>query len=65
MQSLYSKIELAARKAVLEATGLDGDPVVRWSSKPEFGDFQINAAMGLAKKLGEKPHDIAKKFLRI
>ncbi|HQZ14717.1 MAG TPA: arginine--tRNA ligase [Acidimicrobiia bacterium] len=63
MQSLYSKIELAARKAVLEATGLDGDPVVRWSSKPEFGDFQINAAMGLAKKLGEKPHDIAKKIL--
>jgi arginyl-tRNA synthetase len=63
MQSIYSRIEASARMAVLEATGIDADPVVRWSSKPEFGDFQINAAMGLAKNLGEKPREIAEKIL--
>jgi len=63
MQSIYSRIEASARKAVLEAIGIDADPVVRWSSKPEFGDFQINAAMGLAKNLGEKPREIAEKIL--
>ena len=62
MDSLYSRVEVAARKAVLAATGIDGDPVVRWSTKPEFGDLQINAAMALAKQLGEKPRDVALKI---
>ncbi len=63
MQSLYSKIESAAKNAILDGTGQDSDPIVRWSTKPEFGDFQINAAMGLGKALGEKPRDIAQKIL--
>ena len=28
------------------------DPVIRASRNPEFGDFQVNAAMGLGKKTG-------------
>ena len=29
------------------------------SAKPEFGDFQLNAAMALGKKLGRPPRDVA------
>lgn len=35
--------------------------VVR-STKPEFGDLQINSALQLAKPLGQKPRDIAAKI---
>lgn len=35
--------------------------VVR-STKPEFGDLQINSALQLAKPLGQKPRDIATKI---
>lgn len=36
--------------------------VVVRSTKPEFGDLQINSALQLAKPLGQKPRDIAAKI---
>jgi arginyl-tRNA synthetase len=41
----------------------DVDPVITVSKNPEFGDFQSNAAMGLAKKLGMKPREVAEKVV--
>lgn len=38
----------------------DADPIIRPS---QFADFQCNAAMGLAKRLGKKPRDIAAAIL--
>lgn len=38
----------------------DADPIIR---PGKFSDFQCNAAMGLAKKLGQKPRDIAQQIL--
>jgi arginyl-tRNA synthetase len=35
------------------------DAMVTPATKPEFGDYQVNAAMGLAKSLGVKPRDCA------
>lgn len=35
------------------------DPMIAASRQPEFGDFQSNIAMGLAKKLGSKPREVA------
>lgn len=58
MQSLLSQVENAARTA-LRAMGHDVDPIVRWSTKPEFGDIQINTAMGLAKSIGSNPRQVA------
>jgi len=43
--------------------GADGDPIVRASQDPKFGDYQSNAAMGLAKKLGKKPRDLASEIV--
>ncbi|MEM7623142.1 MAG: arginine--tRNA ligase [Planctomycetota bacterium] len=45
----------------LAAPGYDGviDPSISPSKRAELGDFQCNAAMGLAKRIGEKPRDLA------
>ena len=39
------------------------DAMVVPAGKPEFGDYQCNAAMVLSKKLGQKPQEIAKKII--
>lgn len=41
----------------------DGTIVVLPATNDEFGDFQCNAAMGLAKVLKRKPRDIAEAFV--
>ncbi|TWT44171.1 Arginine--tRNA ligase [Phycisphaerae bacterium RAS1] len=38
------------------------DPLVRPSGDAQFGDYQCNAAMGLAKALKLKPRDLAEKI---
>ncbi|MEO7837577.1 MAG: arginine--tRNA ligase, partial [Acidimicrobiales bacterium] len=35
------------------------DPQIRRSQQPRFGDYQANAAMGLARRLGRSPRDVA------
>jgi arginyl-tRNA synthetase len=37
----------------------DADPLIAPCKTPEHGDFQSNAAMGLAKRVGQKPRDVA------
>ncbi|MGL4831821.1 MAG: arginine--tRNA ligase [Propionibacteriaceae bacterium] len=39
------------------------DPELRPASRPEFGDFQCNAAMKLAKAQGLKPRDVAQQLI--
>lgn len=41
------------------------DPVIKKTSRPEFGDYQANFALGLAKQLGVKPTDIAQKLIAV
>ena len=38
---------------------VDADPMVRPAGNPKFGDYQANLAMGLAKRIGQKPRDLA------
>ncbi|MBU2896438.1 arginine--tRNA ligase [Vibrio hepatarius] len=51
----------------LEAAGAPkGSPAaVRQSAKPQFGDYQANGVMGVAKKLGINPREFAQKVLDI
>jgi arginyl-tRNA synthetase len=37
----------------------DTDPLINVTNNPDFGDYQANLAMSLAKKLGDKPRNIA------
>ena len=45
--------------AEAEAAGRSLDPQLAPASKPEFGDFQANGALPLAKPLGQPPRKIA------
>jgi arginyl-tRNA synthetase len=37
----------------------DADPVITQSKQPKLGDFQCNAAMALAKRVGKNPREVA------
>ena len=53
--------EILAQKlaAALTAAGLPQAGAVTSASDPRFGDYQSNAALILAKQLGENPRAIA------
>ena len=46
-------------KTAMKAIGADGDPLIHAARDAKFGDYQSDCAMGLSKKLGRKPRDIA------
>ncbi len=58
----------ALRGAIATATGrapAQCDPALRPSGNPQFGDFQANFAMGLAKELGRNPRELATQVLEL
>jgi len=59
-------LEAALRSAFDQASGVaDADPVLRPAAKPEFGDYQANGAMALAKRIGTSPRDLAQKVVEL
>jgi arginyl-tRNA synthetase len=49
----------------LEQTGINiSDITINDASKPEFGDYQYNGMMGLAKKLGRNPRELAAEVIK-
>jgi pyruvate dehydrogenase E2 component (dihydrolipoamide acetyltransferase) len=50
-------------ETVFGADGSGVDPLIRASGDDRFGDYQSNVAMGLAKKLGAKPRDVAQNLV--
>ena len=60
---LKSEINNVLKDAFKKA-GIDQEPMsVTEASKAEFGDYQFNGAMALAKKLGKNPRQIATDIL--
>ena len=60
---LKSEINNVIKDAFKKA-GIDQEPMsVTEASKAEFGDYQFNGAMALAKKLGKNPRQIATDIL--
>lgn len=58
-------LDAAFRRAMVTVLGEgfgDVDPQVRVNPKPEFGDFQVNAAMSLAKRASMNPRELATKL---
>jgi arginyl-tRNA synthetase len=47
----------------LEEPDADLDPVIRAAQNPEFGDYQCNAAMAIAKQRRLKPRDLAEQII--
>ena len=61
--NLISKTEEILEK-VLEKNGLSEENIVlNVSSKPEFGQFQYNGAMGMAKRAGKNPREVAEQIV--
>src|SRR5215213_8155769 len=55
MQTIVHQLEDAFRQAISQAfDGAAADPLVTVAQNEKFGDYQSNAAMGLAKVVGEK-----------
>jgi arginyl-tRNA synthetase len=46
-------------RAAIARVGVEGDPQIQASQDEKFGDYQSNAAMGLAKKLARNPREVA------
>lgn len=66
MKAINAQLDRLFRSAIETAFGSDGhqiDPLIRASADDKFGDYQSNVAMGLAKKLGAKPRDVAQKVV--
>jgi len=68
MGSIVAQLDKHFRSAIQSAWGVDADPLIAISGNEKFGDYQSNAAMGLAKILAEKtgqksnPRAIAEKI---
>jgi arginyl-tRNA synthetase len=66
MKSLREQIEAGVTRALVAVVGPEGaalDPLVRPTQDPKFGDYQSNVALGLAKKLGRKPREVAEELV--
>ncbi len=63
--SIGAQLTAALAGAIAELTGRaaeTADAAVRPAGDPKFGDYQCNAAMGLAKALGMKPREVAERI---
>ena len=66
MTSILPQLKTQFSQALVTAFGsefADTDPLVVLASNPKFGDYQCNVALPLAKKLKQKPRDIAQQIL--
>ena len=54
MQTIARQLEQAFRAAIRAAFEIDADPLIGVSQNEKFGDYQSNAAMGLAKQVAQK-----------
>jgi arginyl-tRNA synthetase len=54
MPTVLSQLDQKFRAAIKAAFDLDADPILASSQNEKFGDYQSNAAMGLAKILAKK-----------
>jgi len=59
MPTIVSKLDAAFREAIRAAFGIEADPLMGPSQNEKFGDYQSNAAMGLAKVQKANPRAVA------
>jgi len=66
MKSILAELRGCFEQALADAFGEAArgtDPLLRPSADPKFGDYQSNVAMGLAKRLGRKPREVAEQIV--
>lgn len=66
MYSLLEQLRQHFSESLVKAFGedyADTDPLITLAAKPEFGDYQSNIALSLAKQLKQKPRDTAQQII--
>ncbi|MDH7943152.1 arginine--tRNA ligase [Pseudohongiella sp. SYSU M77423] len=64
MQTLKETLDAAVTKALVKVTGItDARAQVIYASRPEFGDYQANGVMSVAKQLRRNPREVAQEVL--
>jgi arginyl-tRNA synthetase len=63
MLTLQQVLYRMAEKAFVAMAIHDADPMVQLATKPEFGDYQINGCMKIAKQLKQNPRALADALL--
>ena len=73
MLQVFQQLEIQLQRSIAAAfpeaadqarlAGLSLDPQLAAASKPEFGDFQANGALALARTLQLKPRAIAEQIV--
>ena len=62
--NIQTLLNTRIQNAMVAAGGPEGSPaIVRQSAKVQFGDYQANGIMGVAKKLKMNPRDFAQNVL--
>jgi len=56
---IEQELSNVAAAAIERALGVTAPPVLRPTADARHGDYQVNAAMALAKQLGKKPRELA------
>src|SRR5688572_24617362 len=54
MPTILAQLDSLFRQAIADAFGIDADPLLSVAQNEKFGDYQSNAAMGLAKQVATK-----------
>ena len=54
MQTIPRQLDQAFRAALGRAFGFDADPLIAVAQNAQFGDYQSNVAMGLARRVAEQ-----------
>ena len=66
MNATIAHLKECFEQALVAAFGKElagTDPILVTASNPKFGDYQANMAMGLSKKLGQQPRQIAQSIV--
>src|SRR4051794_38040996 len=62
MEPITKQLDQAFREAIRSAFGADADPIITPAQNEKFGDYQSNAAMGIAKAQKANPRQVAEKI---
>lgn len=63
--SIHQLVTERFKAALIAVSGRESvDPIVQVAGRPEFGDYQVNGVMGLAKSMGCKPRELAEQVIQ-
>lgn len=63
--SIHQTLTERFKTVLVRLSGLDSaDPIVQVASRPDFGDYQINGIMALAKSLKRPPRELAQEVVQ-